>query len=426
MQVAVVDNGAWKIKAGVVVAGSDDAHIHSPRMVTNGIVRQTRGDKRTFFGHEFDQCKDFSSLHFRLPFERGFLTDWDAQKAIWDGLFSKNVLNIDTTDSALLITEPYFNLPNIQEQYDQLVFEEYEFKEYYRCTPASLIPSGGMFGESAPECMLIVDCGFSFTHVVPIVLGQIVWEGVRRIDVGGKLLTNHLKEMLSYRQLDLMGETYIANEVKERCCYVSMDFSRDMELARSGSSEIVQEYVLPNYATGQAGRVKTPKEAVDSEEDVLRLGNERFAVPEVLFRPSDIGLKQSGLAWTIADAIGNMDASLQGLLWANIGVVGGNVLFPGFKERLQDELRKLAPTGYEVRIFESTDPICAAYFGGGSFAREGGVSRLGITRSDYLESGSSAWRRRGTGGGDNAGEGLVKESGPRRGRGRGSRKGRLG
>ena len=43
-------------------------------------------------------------------------------------------LQVDTSDSALLITEPYFNLPNIQEQYAQLVFEEYEFKEYYRCT----------------------------------------------------------------------------------------------------------------------------------------------------------------------------------------------------------------------------------------------------------------------------------------------------
>ena len=46
------------------------------------------------------------------------------------------------------------------------------------------------------------------------------------------------------------------------------------------------------------------------------------------------GIKQSGLARTIADAIGSVDTSLQGLLWANIGLVGGNVLFPGFKERL--------------------------------------------------------------------------------------------
>lgn len=37
-------------------------------------------------------------------------------------------------DLSLLITEPYFNLPNIQDVYDQFVFEEYEFDSYYRCT----------------------------------------------------------------------------------------------------------------------------------------------------------------------------------------------------------------------------------------------------------------------------------------------------
>lgn len=53
-----------------------------------------------------------------------------------------------------------------------------------------------------------------------------------RIDIGGKFLTNYLKELLSYRQYDMMGETYVTNDIKERCCYVSTDFKRDMELCR--------------------------------------------------------------------------------------------------------------------------------------------------------------------------------------------------
>lgn len=40
---------------------------------------------------------------------------------------------INTTESSLLITEPYFNLPNMQEVYDQFMFEEYDFESYYRC-----------------------------------------------------------------------------------------------------------------------------------------------------------------------------------------------------------------------------------------------------------------------------------------------------
>jgi actin-related protein 6 len=37
-----------------------------------------------------------------------------------------------------MITEPYFNLPNIQEVHDQFIFEEYGFKSYYRCAGRSL------------------------------------------------------------------------------------------------------------------------------------------------------------------------------------------------------------------------------------------------------------------------------------------------
>jgi actin-related protein 6 len=132
--VIVLDNGASSIKAGVTTSSKD------VRIVTNAIVR-SKGDKITYFGHELDACKDFSTLHFRLPFERGYLVDWDAQKAIWDGIFSDQVLNIDTAETSLLITEPYFNLPNVQEVYDQFVFEEYEFQSYFCSTRVSTYPS---------------------------------------------------------------------------------------------------------------------------------------------------------------------------------------------------------------------------------------------------------------------------------------------
>ena len=60
----VVDNGASTIKLGVVGRGDS-----VPRVIPNAIIR-SKGDKTTYFGQEFDQCKDFSSLHYRLPFEK--------------------------------------------------------------------------------------------------------------------------------------------------------------------------------------------------------------------------------------------------------------------------------------------------------------------------------------------------------------------
>ncbi|KAL7279818.1 hypothetical protein ACG7TL_006225 [Trametes sanguinea] len=204
--VVILDNGASTIKAGVL--GMHDDH---PLTIPNAVVR-SKGDNATYIGHELAKCRDFTSLRFRLPFEK-----------------------VNTSQASLLITEPYFNLPNIQDVYDQFVFEE--------------------------------------------------------IDVGGKLLTNHLKEVISFRQWNLMEETHIVNEVKEACCFVSEDFGRDLEACRvrPGDNPIVQEYIFPDYSANRPGRIRRPGEPLDASCQTLIMNNERFTVPEILFHPTDIG-----------------------------------------------------------------------------------------------------------------------------------------
>ncbi|CAL1712194.1 unnamed protein product [Somion occarium] len=389
----LVDNGASSIKLGVADGSEVDA-----KTIFNAIVR-SKGDKTTYVGDEIRQCHDFSSLHYRLPFEKGYLVDWDAEKAIWDSLFNTNFLGVDPTNSSLLITEPYFNLPNIQDTYDQFIFEEYEFQAYHRCTPASLIPHGSLYAEPAlptPECMLVIDAGFSFTHVVPIMNGAIVWNAVKRVDVGGKLLTNHLKELVSFRQWNMMDETYIINDVKEQCCYVSQNFKKDLDICRENPrrNSIVQEYILPDYSANRLGRIRKPDEPVEDSYQILYMENERFSVPEILFHPDDIGLEQSGLATTIAHSISLLPEDLQGMFWANIGLIGGSSKFPGFRERLLSELRTLAPVDCGVDIFQSQEPILEAYHAAHAFSRTPQFTQCLVTRAEYQEMGSNACRRK--------------------------------
>ena len=79
------------------------------------------------------------------------------------------------------------------------------------------------------------------------------------------------------------------------------------------------------------------------------MGNERFAGPELLFNPTDIGepdpvyaggadrdlgLKQTGLPETIAQVIAAMPEEVRGMYWGNIGVFGGLGNIDAFGERL--------------------------------------------------------------------------------------------
>jgi len=144
-----------------------------------------------------------------------------------------------------------------------------------------------------------VDAGFSFTHIIPYINGRQLKEAVVRIDVGGKLLTNHLKEIISYRQLHVLDETHVMNACKEDCCYVSMDFEKDMataSLRNQVGNTVAVDYVLPDFTSLRRGYARSNAESsgrpqADGEQ-IVRMNNERFAVPELLFHPSDIGIHQ--------------------------------------------------------------------------------------------------------------------------------------
>ncbi|KAG0298877.1 Actin- protein 6 [Dissophora globulifera] len=448
LRTLVVDNGASTIKYGY--ADQDTTY----RTIPNNITR-SKTQRKTFVGDQLETCKDFSGLYYRLPFEKGLLTSWDVEKQVWDRLFTGKVMPCDPSATTLLISEPILNLPNIATTYDQLVFEEYGFQSYTRMSA----PQMAMYneiprlhrqrltsGKKRVDCALIVDSGYSFTHIVPFWKGKPILVGIRRINVGGKLLTNHLKEIISFRYWNMMDETHLVNEVKEACCYISNNFWEDLDICKKSprSNKILQHYVLPDYSSQQTGYVKgntrsrkpknnrgrsamdidadkedvededeiddeddessgdssedddesdTEMVAADDDEQVLTMNNERFTVPEILFNPADIGMDQAGIPEAIVDAISSCDEEIQGMLYANVVLIGGNVRLPGFKRRLANDLRQLAPSEYDVRVGIDKDPLGYAWKGAvrlatmDEFASEF-KSKL-VTRAEYLETGSA-------------------------------------
>lgn len=211
--------------------------------------------RRPFIGDQIDDCRDISGLFYILAFQKGYLVNWDVQKTVWDYIFGQDCSAVDFSNP-LIITEPQFNFSSIQEAITEIFFEEYECESLLRTTAADLCSYN--FENSAnkkPLCSLVIDMGYSFTHIVPFIKGKKVKEGIRRIDIGGKLLTNHLKEIISYRQLNVMDESYVINQVKEDACFVSQNFNADMKLARKKFPEntIVQDYVLPDFTSIRRG-----------------------------------------------------------------------------------------------------------------------------------------------------------------------------
>ncbi|KAJ7978948.1 Actin-related protein [Quillaja saponaria] len=234
--VVVLDNGGGLIKAG------HGGERHPSTIIPNCLYRLPSSKKwlhpspTTTSGVSTATEEDLTSAAVRRPIDRGYLINPELQREIWAHLFS-SILHINPAHSSLLLTEPLFTLPSIQRSTDELVFEDFNFKSLYVADPPSLVhlyeasrrPNGLV---SRAQCSLVVDCGFSFTQASPVFQNFTLNYAVKRIDLGGKALTNYLKELVSYRSVNVMEEAFIMDDVKEKLCFVSLDVARDLQIAR--------------------------------------------------------------------------------------------------------------------------------------------------------------------------------------------------
>jgi len=269
-----------------------------------------------------EDCKDYSGMFYMLPFQKGYLINWDLQREIWDYVF-KTKLKVDFSDTCLIITEPCYNFKPIQENMTEILYEEYGFTSLLLSTGPQLVSRKYTNENNNPLSCLVVDSGHSFTHVVPFVKEKKVKESIKRIDVGGKALTNYLKDIISYRQLNVMDETYVVNQMKEDCCYVSTQFWKDIETAKMRNNPLSRIYVLPDYTVLKRGYVRDPEDKTPiGDYQSIRMNNERFQVPEILFYPSDVGIDQIGISHTIVDSINSTPEEIQPHLYENIVLIG--------------------------------------------------------------------------------------------------------
>jgi actin-related protein 6 len=436
----IIDNGGHTIKAGFQSSGD------VPSIIPNCIARDR--SKHSFVGSQLSNCKDFGEISFRRPVEKGYIVNWEAQREIWDHEFfsEKSQLKCDPSETGLILTEQPNSLPHLQKICDEMVFEEFGFRSYLRTTGwASLHPPDQQLTSTGPilnayndipaifkssarddtkprlpaEIILLIDSGYSNTTITPLLNGRPLNSAVRRLDIGGKHLTNYLARLISLRQYDMRADTYLVNDIKEATCYMSRDFKADMEACWKGpkgdrrpifetAGGIAKDYILPDYHNTKAGRVRDHDpgdagklaqlqrgKAGEAAEDILTLRNERFAVPEILFSPSDIGMRQSGIAQLLMDSLSTLPFGLWPGLLANIIVVGGNANIPDFIWRLQAEIRALAPTECGVRVARPADPIISTWSGGKELAGDKELlAKLSVTKADYEEHGGPWVQRR--------------------------------
>ncbi|XP_071947939.1 actin-57B-like [Antedon mediterranea] len=362
--VVVIDNGSIMCKAGF--AGEDAPRVMFPAIVGRP-KHQLLEQKEYYVGDE--AYSQLDNLDIEYPIERGVITNWDAMEKIWHHCFY-NELKIKPEEHLVLVLEPVMNPTSNREGIMKVLFEKFN-------VPAMYLSIQGQMSiyASGRGSAISVDIGDGVIHIVPIYEGFAIMKAIQRIEFGGCDLTQYMAQLLAERGYTFMNtaEMESVRKLKDSLCYVAEDFQQELASASSNPS-LAKSYQL-----------------ADGRE--ITLGEERFRCPEVLFDPSLMELDHCGIHQIVYNSIMKCDIDTRGDIYCSIVISGGTSLIPGFAERLQKEIKSLAPKSMRVRVVAAQERKFNVWIGGSILGSLSTFQKMWITRKEYDELGNRAIKK---------------------------------
>lgn len=283
---------------------------------------------------------------------------------------------MDPAEHPVLLTESSPLTPKVnREKMTQIMFEKFNTPLMYTAVQAVL----GLYASGTTED-LVLQSGDAVTYSMFVYDGHILKHTVNHLYLGGRDLTDYLHKMLQDSghsfPTNSPSDHEIVRDMKEKLCYVALDYEKEKETATSDSN-LEKSYCLPD----------------DTE---IKINCERFRCPEALLRPSLVGMDSPGIHKTIIPAI--LQSNLDDVHW-RIVLCGGNTRFPGMAERLVKELKEeflkegfSASTKCTVRPRPDTDHL--TWLGGSILASLSTFQQLCISKDEYEEFGPAIVHRK--------------------------------
>ena len=351
----IIDNGNGYTKAGF-------SSEEMPKTVIQtfvGYPKRSEGKKDYYIGTEAED--KIEELKITYPIENGAIKYWDDMEKIWEHIFT-NELKADPIEHNIMITALQSCPKETKELIVEIMFEKFNVPGLYIANPGALnLYSAGKFTGFS------VDLGDRFCDFTPISDGYLL-PGIIHQNLGGNDLTEYIiKELLNdgYNFYTKFSKL-IANKIKEKVCYVALDYEKELNQVESFN------YELP-----------------DGKHIIIK--DLRITCPEILFRPVIAGIKGGicSISNNCYNSIQKCDIDFKKDLYNCIILSGGTSMFNGLKERFEKEIKALVPESMkeEIKVFTSPERKYATWIGGTILSNISTFESSWITKTEYEESG---------------------------------------
>ena len=317
-----------------------------------------------------------SLLELSHPISEGVIQNEEDLFRLWDYTFTQKLNIDDPSELKVIVTEAPLNPMNNKIKIFEILFEK------IGVSAVNIEPQAkcSLFSEGI-DTGIVCDSGDGVTHCIPVSNGAILQHSIERMDIAGRHITEYLVRLLQKKgyAFNSSADFDFVRELKEKYCFVSNDIESDRKLERQ-TTYYNSFHLLP-------------------DETRIRISDEKFEAPEILFNPSLIQKEYDGIPVMMMKSINRCPIDCRKGLYQSIILSGANTLFPGFATRVENEIKTLYKESalkqskdkkikININVISSPKRKFSVFIGASVIANHynrNNVEGYWITRDDWLE-----------------------------------------
>ena len=273
--VIVFDNGSGYLKAGL--SNKETPSVTVPALIGRPMLRYAEKIedfelKPLMIGDEVTPVR--SLLELTYPMKEGIIQNDDDMALLWDYVLTQKLglVKNDLKERKLLLTEAPENPTANKIKMAQILFDKIGIG-FFNIEPQAKMT---LYCEGE-ETGVVLDSGDGVTHVIPVFANYLLHHQIKRLDIAGRHITDYLIRLLQIKgyAFNSTADFEIVRELKEKYCFVSCDIESDRKLDKETT-------YYNSYTKLPDGRK-------------IRISNEKFEAPEILFHPFLIQNESPGI-----------------------------------------------------------------------------------------------------------------------------------